>query len=184
MKTFPLSISKTFMAGHPRRGEPTYFSNKILLTVDKPEETFEHKGKKFFLDRNAYDKDTAFQAGWSPKIHTIRENYPYWARIAEEVNAGRGILSLRQWSGSPYNYKREGSKPVEFLQLTKMGIQKVKIEHIPISGSHIVVGVNVEGAVKNIDLVARNDGLSVDDFCKWFKKDTEGCIIHFTEFLY
>src|SRR5687768_1027535 len=61
------------------------------------------------------------------KIHTIRDNYEYWARIAKEVNAGRGVLSLRQWTGSPYNFQCDGSKPKEFLQLPKMGVQKVSI---------------------------------------------------------
>jgi hypothetical protein len=167
MKTFPLMISKAFMSDHPLKGHPTYFKHKILLpresqhTIDSVKEFYD----------------------WSPKIHTIRTNYAYWARIAGEVNAGRGILSLRQWSGSPYNRKHDGSKPVEFLQLTKMGIQEFKL-------TKELGMIHIDGRVMSIEdhgKIAMNDGLSQQEFYDWFKfgrKETEGCVIHFTDFRY
>lgn len=37
------------------------------------------------------------------KKHTIRGNYLYWAKKAEQINAGKMVLSIRQWTGRPYN---------------------------------------------------------------------------------
>lgn len=200
LKIFPLMISKQFMATHPRRGEPTHFREKIELGQNRQQVT-------------ATDVVSAFHSGegikgWVPKIHTIRTNYEYWARIAEEVNAGRGILSLRQWSGSPYNFKRDGSRPVEFLRLEKMGVQKISIEiykekvsfddklhpqilkiklpEIRKYGS-IPIAPNLQVPDRHIEfarLICKNDGLNDYEFKHWFKKDTEGAILHFTSFRY
>lgn len=189
-------ISKQFMSDHPQRGELTYFKHKILLK-DASEATVKSVEKY-------YD--------WYPKIHTIRTNYAYWARVAEEVNSGRGVLSLRQWSGSPYNFKRDGSKPVEFLRLEKMGVQRVSIEiqksdmaQYGMSGKlyptiltiklpevkkygSIPIAANIQVPDDHIEfarLICKNDGLNDYDFKYWFKKDVDdGVIIHFTDFRY
>lgn len=176
MKTFVLMISKAFMKGHPRAGQPTHFREKIL----------NKNGEHHLKD----DRGLIYLA----KITTIRENYPYWARIAEEVNAGRGVLSLRQWTKSPYNYQRDGSKQEEFLQLTKMGVQKItikKILNVHISeGTPLSIGFDfsifIDGkASKQVGDLPTNDGLTQSDFRSWFKKPLiKGAIIHFTDFRY
>lgn len=175
MKTFVCMISKQFLATHPRRGQPTHFREKI----------FNAHGQQ-----NKDDRGLIYLA----KLHTIRDNYEYWARIANEVNAGRGILSLRQWTGSPYNFQRDGSKPKEFLQLPKMGVQKITIEkiidaHIS-EGTPLSIGFDysifIDGkASKQVGILPQNDGLSDADFRGWFKKPIiKGAIIHFTDFRY
>jgi hypothetical protein len=163
-KVYVLMISRVFPAYHPRAGEETYFKHKILL--NQPENKYAVESVKEYYD-------------WDKKLHTLRENYALWSRRAEKINRGEAILSLRQWTGSPYNYKRDGSKPVEFLQLEKIHVQKVKIIGIPAYRA-----IFIDDRAKNIHEVAKNDGLSVDDFCKWFKKDMEGCVIHFTDKIY
>lgn len=186
MKTFPLMISKHFMKVHPRAGEPTEFREKIELALSgavRIHTVSRHRagqgwGRKLYEDHG--------------KIHTIRDNYEYWARIAEEVNAGRGILSLRQWTGSPYNFARDGSKQKEFCQLTKMGIQKINIE--PILGVKVPENLSVNfdyniyidtKQFKKTQSLVLNDGLLPDDFRGWFKKPLiNGAIIHFTDFRY
>lgn len=179
MKTYYIMISKQFMKGHPRAGEPTHFREKIEWAVVQSEE--------------------------HGKIHTMRENYEHWAHVAEEVNAGRGILSLRQWTGSPYNYQQDGSKQKEFLQLTKIGVQRVSItkvqgfrltsDDIPICFDHTVfidgklyMGVPIvagSDVSKHANNLPKNDGLSLPDFRAWFRKPLiNGAIIHFTQFRY
>ena len=109
--------------------------------------------------------------GWDKKIHTIRGSYDHWAHVAEEVNAGRGVLSLRQWTGKPYNSKQE-----EFLRLEKMGVQKISI------GSSLWVDGEERDDIVNL---ASHDGLSQEDFDAWFKKPLiNGAIIHFTDHRY
>ncbi len=40
------------------------------------------------------------------KIHTIRRNYDLWKVNAEKMERGNFYLSVRQWSGRPYNSKQ------------------------------------------------------------------------------
>lgn len=152
-KIYVLMISTKFPATHPRAGEPTNFAHKVEAAINK----------------------------WNDhelKNHTIRANYNYWHGIFEEIYAGRGVLSLRQWTGEPYR-----SKQVEFMRLTRedgIGLQRLKFDKsgfLP----------NVDYKPVSIGRLANNDGLSLDDWSDWFKsydlsKPME--IIHFTNFRY
>jgi hypothetical protein len=108
------------------------------------------------------------------KIHTIRSNYELWVKRAKEINEGKAILSIRYWSGMPYR-----SKQVEFVELREIGIEK--LEH-----PDNFVFATVEGKPIDWGVIAKNDGLSFDDFCEWFKvrQKEPMAIIHFTNFKY
>ncbi len=108
------------------------------------------------------------------KIHTIRANYELWEKRINEVKEGKALISLRFWSGKPYN-----SKQVEFSKITSennIDVQKIQIDGV--WQYKINDGLNRFG----IEEIANNDGLSVEDFKEWFKKyDFEPmAIIHFT----
>lgn len=143
-KTFVITVSKNFPAGHPRAGKPTGFKAKIL-------------------------------EGY--KIHTIRTNLQYWTNIVNQVNNGDAVLSLREWSGLPYR-----SKQTEFLQLERLGIEKISLFTC---GWVEIQGDQFTG---EIETIANNDGLTFEDFSGWFKlkrNNTQNAgIIHFTDFLY
>lgn len=57
------------------------------------------------------------------KIHTIRLNYELWKYRVNRINEHLAFLSMRQWTGSPYNYQSDGSKQIEINQFFKLGIQ-------------------------------------------------------------
>lgn len=112
------------------------------------------------------------------KIHTIRKNYPLWEKRIKEVQEGKAYLSLRQWEGRPYH-----SEQLEFLRLTAtdgVGLQRCYL----ISRTKI----DVIGAwLQPVEIVAQNDGLSLEDFKNWFKDINSNetlAIIHFTKFRY
>ena len=159
MKTYVLLISRYFPATHPLKGEPTFFHAKIW------------KG----LGDNSY----YFQP---MKIHTIRSNYDLWKKRIYEVNAGEAVLSLRYWTGKPYNSKQQ-----EFARLDKdsgIDVQKVCF---PKDGTPAVY--DDFGYLCKVDktILANNDGLSFDDFEAWFKGydlSKPMAIIHFTDFRY
>jgi hypothetical protein len=144
-------VSRVFPAYHPRKGQDTDFQTKIYHAI-KPFDVCLYK----------------------PKLHTIRGNYALQERRIRAVNEGKAVLSLRYWSGKPYQ-----TKQVEFLQLKgdQVGVQK--LEAYAMSWH---VGEN-QVAVKQ---VAQNDGLTLDDFINWFdmKIEQEMAIIHFTKFRY
>lgn len=192
MKTYVLMVSKTFMKSHPRAGQPTLFAEKIWKGLPK-----NHPQDKTYTIYHTYPKllksgywqipitwrDDMLDDLFHPKIHTIRANYEYWSHVEEEVNAGRGILSLRQWTGKPYR-----SKQKEFARLTKMGVQKVDVTLVEMDVMGIKSNgliVDQGGAARVIPYVARRDGLSTYDFIAWFNKGiVNGAIIHFTDFRY
>ena len=169
MKTFVITVSRNFPATHKRKGEPTYFSEKIACTLGD-EDTVVKFIEEFGCILN--------------KIHTIRDNYPFWEKRIKQVQECKAILSVRYWSGKPYN-----SKQIEICQLEKddgVGIQKLRFLK-----SYINAPVTdfAENGLTGIDVLTlcKNDGLSIDDFKEWFKKydlSEPMAIIHFTKFRY
>lgn len=158
MKTYVLMLSKEFPATHPRKGEPTGFRDKFLAAIKQ------------------------IEGGWW-KLHTIRANYPLWAKRIAEVQRGEAVLSVRQWSGKPYC-----SKQITIATLTAedgVGLQQLTDLDTNAYGFYPCVRVDK----RNIDklLVAQNDGLSLEDWLSWFKNydlSKPLAIIHFTKFRY
>lgn len=113
------------------------------------------------------------------KLHTIRANYPLWEKRIKEVQEGRAILSIRQWTGKPYR-----SKQVEIATLTAengVGLQRLEFTdcrlRFPYVGSEWTFMVSL----------AKNDGLSLNDWVGWFggyDLSEPMAIIHFTKFRY
>lgn len=116
------------------------------------------------------------------KKHTIRQNYKFWKKRIDEINAGKAILSVRQWSGKPYQ-----SKQTEIKQF-KHG--EIGYERITATGGAYDIGINTgDGCYmlsnKRILTVAKNDGVPIDLFRKFFKGGVlDGIIIHFTKLRY
>ena len=162
IKRYRLGVSRNFPTTHPRKGEPTQFEAKI----------------QFALHNNKF---------WQ-KLHTIRANYPLWEKRMKEVKAGRAVIELFYWEDKPYR-----SKQIVFAVLDKdsgCGVQELDMS---IFLSHSMGFVNFKeltfSGAKEIDIktLAKNDGLSLDDFKAWFKKydlSQPMAIIHFTSFRY
>lgn len=153
MKTFVLTVSRVFPKTHKQAGNPTRFIEKIL------------------------NKEPG---NWT-KIHTIRTNYDLWKNRIDQVNEGKAILSLRYWTGSPYNYQRDGSKQGVFLTLGKgeCGIQKIDFS----TDYLYTVLIDEKRFSFNSEMIAENDGLTDDDFEEWFKDydlREPMALIHFT----
>lgn len=121
------------------------------------------------------------------KIHTIRGNFEYWKDIIHQVKKGDAIISLRFWSGKPYD-----SKQIEFRKITHLdnpGIQRVFMTYSDWLGYEASVnGKELFGCIERESL-SKNDGLTSVDFTDWFFKEGKveefsGAIIHFTGFRY
>ncbi len=143
----------------------------FVLTVSKQfPKTHKKAGKSTGFVENIYRLFT----NDCDKIHTIRSNYDLWYKRSKEINEGKAILSIRYWSEMPYR-----SKQVEICKLEKVGVEKLEqpdnFLFAPIEGKQIGWGV-----------VAKNDGLSFEDFCEWFKSRQKEpmAVIHFTDFRY
>jgi hypothetical protein len=157
MITYVLTISTKFPATHKKAGLPTNFPTAI----------------------KHYDK-----------LHTIRGNYLLWKKRFEKIDAGKAILSVRIWEGKPY---AKGSTHREIFRYDKMhgiGIELLAFsEKIKTPYDCIVTkkGSVFKPDLHRLDLLARNDGLDIDDFKDWFKSydlSKPMAIIHFTNFRY
>ena len=121
------------------------------------------------------------------KIHTIRTNYDRWKHNLDKVIAGEFSLSIREWSGRPYNSLQREIVSVSGRQV---GYQRISMTYDPKTDELKVV---IDGRrFTDTERLANNDGLSLDDFKQFFfgaTKSTEkqlfqGIIIHLTEYRY
>lgn len=166
LKVYVVLLSKTYLKKHPKAGQPTYFDIKLKnMLFNYPSWVIQNNnGPDILIEER--------------KTHTIRGNYPLWEKRINEVIEGKAVLSVRQWTGKPYQ-----SKQVEIALLSaKDGVGIQKLEATPL-GWFID---SYDSEVTN-EILAINDGLSLEDFKAWFKNYdlTEPmAIIHFTKFRY
>lgn len=170
MTTYVLMLSKVFPAKHPRQGEPTNF----LVMLDNVR----------FLQK---EHRMPIQSMPGIKCHTIRANYPLWAKRFEKIERGEACLSIRQWAGKPY-----ASEQVEIKRLTHedgIGIQKMEILKYQDGYRSDTDAIWIDGNVFHNyrERIAYKDGLTLEDWEAWFKDydlTQPLAIIHFTKFRY
>ena len=116
------------------------------------------------------------------KRHTLRSNYEFWRKRLLAVNEGKAVIVVKQWDGRPYY-----STPREIFRLGS----KTKWSPIYYCDS-MLHGLYYQMTKQNpkctyVDLLAKNDGLTLDQFRAWFNpKDLvdfefEGIIIYFND---
>lgn len=116
------------------------------------------------------------------KKHTIRYNAKnVWAQRYKGIASGAKYLSLREWTGRPYN-----SEQRELARCEKIGLQHITMTY---GTDDSVPQAWVDGKKVPVEQIAKNDGLSVADFVEWFFGSSksnvfEGEVIHFTDFRY
>jgi hypothetical protein len=174
-KTYVITVSRTFPKTHARAGENTYFVQKIRNAL--------HDYKESSVDCYDENGNETCVLIRERKIHTIRGNYELWEKRMAEVQKGNAVISLRYWSGKPYN-----SKQVEICQLDKgsgCGVQELSFLNSNFSDPIVLQSKHNPHLTR--DMLAINDGLSLDDFKEWFKGydlSKPMAIIHFTNFRY
>lgn len=113
------------------------------------------------------------------KIHTIRANYKLWRKRIKEVQAGRAVLSVRQWTGKPY-----ASPQKEIAKLAaEDGVGVQKLEFI----ENKIFFPKVGFVLISDSLLSLRGGLTLDDWREWFKGydlSKPMAIVHFTKFRY
>lgn len=171
-------LSKHFPVGHPRAGQPTGFADALRANLQRIECHEQHK---------CVGCGECVQA---LKYHTLRMNADVWEERAAEINAGKAVLSIREWSGRPYE---RGGHQREIVRLTHLGIQRVTLLYAWSASSNVYLPAFAEVESGNnkkiVDIfkLASNDGLSVEDFNHWFASRclrSHFAILHFTNMRY
>jgi hypothetical protein len=182
-----ITFSQKFQTKHPRKGEPTHFVEQILnqLGCDFQYQSFSYwtklvqlnhekikSGKltekqieDFILDLN-FELDTS-----SKKLHTIRNG--------SRFSAGEKFTPA-VWSGKPYHspqiifYDDIEVKAEYNFSIDAWGsdfryniYQMLEINGLKISGK----GTETHNMNAKLEEIAKNDGLSLEDFKAWFGTD-------------
>lgn len=168
LRVYVLMLSKEFPKDHPKAGRDTYFDIALKMALGGYKEwQVETPNGTVFLN--------------VPKLHTIRKNYDRWEKRIKAIQEGKAVLSIRQWRGRPYE---KGNTQIEIARLGKddgVGIQKLERDQM--------LGWFIDSVDSDVTtaVLAKNDGLSFEDWKAWFKEIdlTEPLpIIHFTKFRY
>lgn len=172
INTYVIILSKEFLKGHSKEGQSTNFKEKFEIGQGCKE----CKESQNLSGENISQCNSCSRAIFHEKIHTIRGNYNLWEKRINEVQAGKAVLSIRQWMDKPYKSKQE-----VLAILTKD--DGVSIQKLTIKNDGWLIGWKHCFLRKPI---ATNDGLSIEDFNEWFKgyDDKPLAIIHFTYFRY
>ncbi len=155
----------------------------VIIQLPKKKKTFILTVSKIFLgDHPKKGQITSFKNKIldNIKIHTMRGNFKYWSSIVKKVNSGQAILSVRQWTDKPYHLDENGIGQIEIARFEKLGYQKVKYNR----GKLMTIDGKRFTEKKDFKKIAKNDGLTLDEFNDWFPEKFTGIIIHFTDFKY
>ena len=141
-------LSKAFYPQHPNAGEPTGFAEKVKNGT---------------------------------KRHTCRCNYGFWKERIESLQRRGGVLSLRQWEGKPY---QKGSKTEKIIDIAAslIDVQQLVMERKRLDEPEYVevqpglyakreayqFSASIDGEPYDVEYIAKNDGLSLEDFKAWF----------------
>lgn len=149
-----ITFSRVFPAYHPRKGEPTYFVEKIWKSLSDQGLTMPTELEK------AYNE--AFPCQFTeqehihyhkPKGHTIRSGNRWKAGDK---------FSPRVWSGKPYASKMITIAPdIEIKKVWNITINLISRPYFTVNG----VGLKTEQVYE----LAVNDGLSLEELKAWFK---------------
>lgn len=152
-----ITFSRFFPATHPRKGEPTYFVEKIweslwqqdLISLSKMVELSANTGVAQLNMNNI--RSNKFE----PKNHTIRSSNRW--KVGDK-------FSPRVWSDKPYNSKMITIAPD--IEIKK--VWDILIFNVNGSLSFSINGKEQPSTI--IGQLSKNDGLSLYDFSNWFNK--------------
>lgn len=194
IKIYRMPLARVFPAAHPKAGEQTGFKSKILKALTCPDRP----------DR---------AAAACEKLHTIRATSASptaktWLQKVAEVQKGEAVLALYEWSGKPYSadgcanlfvfgagaakdfisalLKSEKYRHAHPAIDSGVGVQELSFGAEHIAMPKVRTGLHEKKPIFSYAL-AKNDGLTVEDFRAWFKgydlsRPLE--IVHFTKFRY
>ena len=161
-----LTFSRVFPSYHPRKGEPTYFVEKIwnsLWLNGKRDIDY-----KMVCDLNP-DKDIwdywrkMERLEQNPKHHTIRAGHRW--KVGDK-------FSPRVWSRKPYQSK-------QIIIAPDIEVKKVWDFKINVDDDYVLMTIDdwslfeenmtFQSHFDALEELAKNDGLTSDDFKSWFK---------------
>lgn len=146
-------LARVFPAYHPRKGESTYFVEKLYRSILVGTDYVPITGIEQSLSLLAL-------ADAAPKHHTIR--------AGNHVQPG-DFIRFSVWSDKPYQ-----SKPVVIAPDIEV-VRTWNFSKDALGGKFRINGKEIYPA--QLEQIANNDGLSIGEFMSWFNKPFTGQII-------
>jgi hypothetical protein len=153
-----ITFSRVFPSYHPRKGEPTYFVEKIWKSLGGV-------GRQYTDPFQTEDYKKGIVWGYQLvdgyKYHTIRSG--------DRFKEG-DWFSPRVWSGKPYNSKQIIIAPdIQVKKVFDFQIEEA-YKDLPLDyDTDIIINHKYYHYDDEImKLIAKNDGLSLPDLLKWF----------------
>lgn len=158
-----ITFSRQFPKGHPKEGQPTYFVEKFWNSM--PDIDFEKAGE---LNSNKVI-ESVFD-DFLKTLKTIKEGKYHTIRVGKRFKEGE-LFSPRVWSEKPYKSPQIIIAPdVRIVKTIDIGLR--------IRGDFKEFYCNDEDLTgTSLSLIAKNDGLELNDFFNWFTKPFDGQII-------
>ncbi len=153
-----ITFSRAFPKGHARAGQPTFFVEKFWKSIWD-----QNKAHDIHLFQEPYDdffhpmgKDSLNVHQFEGKHHTLR--------AGNRFKSGE-FFSPRVWSGKPYN-----SKQIIIGPDTKIENAWDVVIFAEPNQTVICMPTEIHSQYQMLSLgeVAKNDGLTIDDFESWF----------------
>ena len=170
-----LTFSRHFPSYHPRKGQPTFFVEKIWIS-QWPNDS----GRKLLHPDLSIEQSNYTSMDFSSKWHTIRPGHRWKAGDWFKPVVWGNDINPKSGRSGPYH-----SKHVQFqdpIQVKKTWDFKVIIDEgikgdIELDGNCISTHDDLN--IELLTRIAQNDGLFLDDFLAWFKypKPFDGQII-------
>ena len=145
-----LTCSRFFPKGHPKAGQETDFVEKVYNSLYPGIALDNIPGSlRQIIDDYALTNSL-------PKHHTIRAGNRW--KVGD-------MISLRIWSDKPYR-----SKQIEFAQVEVKKTWEIEFRPVKYNGEVVIMGFINGKLVDDLQALqlANNDGLTLEDFERWF----------------
>lgn len=168
-----ITFSRQFPAYHPKAGQPTYFVEKLLNKL-VPGWQFDDVYWRLLAELN----DKKLKSGkltmwqlvdfWKNLDRSIKNEKAHTIRSRHSRKQGQ-FLTPAVWSGRPYHDPQIIIAPdMEVKKVWDFKVQKfIDGYWIDFGNYHIPESFPFRHSI--LPMVARNDGLSLEDFLAWFK---------------
>lgn len=156
-----LTFSRYFPSYHRRRGECTYFVEKIWESIGMPE--IKSWQECELVDETLNSIRQGSDVIW-PKHHTIRAGHRF--KVGD-------WFSPRVWSGKPYRSK-------QIIIAPDIQVKKIWDFRIDATDGNYWIGDDCL-SFNELKTIATNDGLEIDNFEHWFERRFTGQIISWSD---
>ena len=159
-----LTFSRTYPSYHPRKGEQTFFVQKIWNNILKGGNTSYYEICSL---NNGLDNGRTLWDFWmSIKEDEITESKGHTIRASHRFKVG-DKFSPRIWSGKPYCSKQIIIAPD--IEVKKVWNFEIKNEFQGDGFYNFFYLDGIFQSWKEIEEISKHDGLKLEDFVHWFK---------------